>query len=313
MMRAAFLGTPSAAVVSLAALINVADVPLVITRSDKARGRSGHPMPSTVKLAAQDWGLTVVQPETPDELLGAFAGLDLDVAVVVAYGRILRPDVLATTRVGFVNLHFSLLPRWRGAAPVERAILAGDTATGCTLMKLDEGIDTGPVIAALETPIEADETGGSLTGRLAYLGGLLLNDALPAFMAGGLRPAAQLQAGATNAARLTSEEGRIDATVGADEVLRLVRALHPRPGAWCSFEGARLNVIAATGRLGDTGSEDVPDPGEVRIVDGTPALGVTGGSVRLDIVRPAGKRQMTGEAWANGRRGVGGLLDPVEA
>ena len=157
-MRAAFLGTPSAAVPPLAALLDVADVPVVVTRPDAPKGRSGRPAPPPVKLAAAEWGIEVAQPASSKELLTVLRGHALDLGVVVAYGRILGSEALATTRAGFVNLHFSLLPRWRGAAPVERSILAGDAVTGISLMHLDEGMDTGPIISAVETPIEDDET-----------------------------------------------------------------------------------------------------------------------------------------------------------
>jgi methionyl-tRNA formyltransferase len=151
-VRAAFLGTPAAAVPSLAALTTVADVAVVVTRPDKARGRSGRPQPPPVKAAAAEWGLPVAQPEGTGALDEVLRTTRPDIAVVVAYGRILPPSTLALVPRGFVNVHFSLLPRWRGAAPVERAILAGDPVVGVSLMLIDEGLDTGPVIGAMETP-----------------------------------------------------------------------------------------------------------------------------------------------------------------
>ncbi|HZJ48427.1 MAG TPA: methionyl-tRNA formyltransferase, partial [Acidimicrobiia bacterium] len=194
-MRSVFLGTPSAAVPSLAALIDVTDVELVVTRPDRARGRSGKPAPPPVKVAAFEWGIPVSQPDGRSDLERVLREADADVGVVVAYGRILTAAALDSFPSGFVNVHFSLLPRWRGAAPVERAILSGDDATGVTLMQIDEGLDTGPVIAAIETPIGSDETGGSLSGRLSYLGALMIDDTIPDFLAGNLETAPQLRTG----------------------------------------------------------------------------------------------------------------------
>jgi len=303
-MRAAFLGTPAAAVPALAALLDVADVPVVVTRPDRPRGRSGRPTPPAVKVSALEWGLRVVQPDTGAELGAALAAADLDVGVVVAYGRILRPDVLASTRVGFVNIHFSLLPRWRGPAPVERAILAGDDATGVTLMWLDEEMDTGPIIGAIETPIADDETGGSLTGRLSHLGAVLLADALPDFVAGSRHPADQIETGATHAAMLSRDEGRLDATLPADVLDRIVRALWPRPGAWVSAEGLRLKVL-------DSATTDDPTTlGMIAAVNGMPVLGTPEGGLALIQVQPEGGRPVAGPDWMNGRRGAAARVDP---
>ena len=178
-MRAVFLGSPSAAIPSLAALIDVVDVDLVVTQPDRPRSRSATPVASPVKRAAEEWGLRVAQPEDKDQLFAVLGDASFDVGLVVAYGRLLEPRVLELATGGFINVHFSLLPRWRGAAPVERSVLAGDESTAASLMLIDEGLDTGPVIAVVETPIADDETGGSLTGRLSYLGAMLVDSALP--------------------------------------------------------------------------------------------------------------------------------------
>ncbi len=306
-MRVAFLGTPAAAVPTLAALLDVATVEVVVTRPDRPRGRSRHPAPPEVKQAAREWGLQVAQPETHADLHQVLAGRGLDLAVVTAYGRIIRPETLAVPRIGFVNVHFSLLPRWRGAAPVERAILAGDDSTGVSLMLMDEGLDTGPVIAATETDIGPEETGGMLTGRLSHLGGYLLHDALPAFAAGDLQPAAQMEAGAVAAPMLSTAEARIDPGLDSEVVHRMVRAFRPRPGAWLSAAGERLGVLetAESGEIVDTGCID--------IIDGIPHLGVRDGSLELRTVQPAGRRPLSGRDWANGRRGEGAVVDPLES
>jgi methionyl-tRNA formyltransferase len=302
-MRAAFLGTPSAAVPSLAALIDVTDVDIVVTRPDSAKGRSGKPTPPPIKLAATEWGLPVVQPESRGELDSILQDAEIDVGVVVAYGRILSAAALASAPSGFVNVHFSLLPRWRGAAPVERAILAGDESTGVTLMQLDEGLDTGPVIAVVETPIAPDETGGSLTGRLSYLGGMLIDDAMSELLAGRLDSAQQLRTGVTIANRLERSEGRIDASWTAAYAERAIRAFNPRPGVWFSIDGSRCRVHRASY------SDEAVTPGAIAAFNGSAVLGLEGGSLALELVQPAGKAAMTGTAWLNGRRGVGGYVD----
>jgi methionyl-tRNA formyltransferase len=303
-MRAAFLGTPSAAVPSLAALIDVTDVDIVVTRPDSAKGRSGKPTPPPIKLAATEWGLPVVQPESRGELDSILQDAEIDVGVVVAYGRILSAAALASAPSGFVNVHFSLLPRWRGAAPVERAILAGDESTGVSLMQLDEGLDTGPVIAVVETPIAPDETGGSLTGRLSYLGGMLIDDAMSELLAGRLDSAQQLRTGVTIANRLERSEGRIDASWAAASAERAIRAFNPRPGAWFSIDGSRCRVHRASY------SDEAVTPGAIAAFNGSAVLGLEGGSLALELVQPAGKAAMTGTAWLNGRRGAGGYIDP---
>lgn len=303
-MQSVFLGTPSASIPSLAALMDVTDVAVVVTRPDSAKGRSGRLTPPPVKVAAEEWGLPVVQPESRGELDEILQNAEIDVGIVVAYGRILSPAALASAPAGFVNVHFSLLPRWRGAAPVERAILEGDESTGVTLMQLDEGLDTGPVIAAVETPIAPDETGGSLTGRLAYLGGMLIDDAMSELLAGRLDTAPQLRTGVTIANRLDRSEGRIDASWTSAYAGRAIRAFSPRPGAWFSIDGTRCRVHRASY------SSDAVTPGTIAPFNGVAVLGLEGGSLALDLLQPAGKAVMTGTAWLNGRRGAGGHIDP---
>lgn len=295
-MRAAFLGTPAAALPTLTALAEVGEIEVVVTMPDAARGRSKRLQPPPVKVAAHEFGFPVAQPADDAALLDALEGRGLDVAVVVAYGRILRPVVLETTRVGFVNIHFSLLPRWRGAAPVERAILAGDEVTGVSLMVLDEGLDTGPVISVVETEIRDEENGGELTARLAYLGADLLSGTLPAFMSGKRDPAPQIDAGATYAPRLTTGEARLDPEDDVATTLRKVRAFNPRPGAWLEVAGDRLKVWAVS-------EGTVLVPGGRIVAEGrVPVLGVNGGSVVLEVVQPAGKTATDGASWWRGVR-----------
>lgn len=299
---AVFLGTPAAAVPALAALADVADVDLVVTRPDKPAGRRGEPQPPPVKVAAEQWGMAVAQPHTREELVAVLREASPEIALVVAYGRILPPEALSTSRLGFVNVHFSLLPRWRGAAPVEHAMAAGDAVTGVSLMLIEEGLDTGPVLAAIETPIADDETGGSLTARLAYLGARMVDDVFPDFVAGRITPAPQLAGGVTEAPPLSREDARIDGGWTIDAALRAVRAFRPRPGAWMDVDGEPLKVHEASP------TNAIVERGTVQAVQGRPVAGLDGGSVELRIVRPSGGRAMSGRAWMNGRRGAAGKI-----
>ncbi len=304
-MGAVFLGTPAAAVPSLAALLDVEDVDLVVTQPDRARGRSRSPIAPPVKRAAEEWGLPVAQPEGRDELFSALSGVGFEVGLVVAYGALLEPRVLELAPLGFLNVHYSLLPRWRGAAPVERAILAGDESTGVSLMLLDEGLDTGPVISVIETPIGDDETGGSLSGRLSYLGAMLVDEALPEYLAGRLQPAPQIDTGSSDAGRLTPEEARLDGEWNVDLAERAIRAFHPRPGAWMVIDRLRHKVLAATS------TDAQAAPGTVEAVEGRAIAGFEGGSLELVSVQPEGKRAQSGREWLNGRRGEGGKIEPA--
>ncbi len=296
--RTAFLGTPPAAVPSLAALASVTDVELVITRPDSARGRSGKPRPSAIKEAAEAWGLHVVQPARVREVAELLDGLDL--AVVVAYGQILPADVLARPRHGFINVHFSRLPRWRGAAPVARAILAGDPETGVDIMQLDEGMDTGPLIAHRWAVIAPGDTTGTLTASLAGMGADLLTETLPAILDGTAPRTPQDESGATIAAKLTTDDGRLDPRTMTAEVFdRVVRALNPNPGAWGIIDGERMKVWETRVR---------PDleaaPGEVVLNEGRPTVGTATGVIELVEIQAPGKGRLPGAVWARGYRGA---------
>ena len=205
--------------------------------------------------------------------------------------------MLNTTPAGFLNVHFSLLPRWRGAAPVERALAAGDERTGVTLMKIDEGLDTGPVIGEIATPIGADETGGSLTARLAYLGASLVDATVPDYLSGRRTPVPQIDVGATTATMLSRLDGALDPTASAADAERAVRAFTPRPGAWLSTpEGAlRVHRASLTDRAADVGT--------ISGSGGAVIAGFADGGLELRVVQPAGKARQPAEAWMNGRRG----------
>lgn len=295
-MGAVFLGTPAAAIPSLAALAGVEDVDLVITQPDRRSGRGGVRTPSAVKVAAGQWGLPVAQPEDRTELLDILLSTRARFGLVVAYGRILTPAMLASADAGFLNVHFSLLPRWRGAAPVERAIAAGDEMTGVTLMKLDEGLDTGPIIGETSTPIGEYETGGTLTGRLAHLGAALVDTALPDYLSGRRSPVPQIDTDPTHANRLTAAEARVLPTWDVARAERCVRAFTPRPGARLETPDGSLRIWSARRHDGAV------EPGAIRVgADGVIA-GFADGALELRRVQPDGKQVMDASAWMNGRR-----------
>jgi methionyl-tRNA formyltransferase len=301
--RLVFLGTPAASVVPLRALVDAGlEVALVVSQPDRRRGRGGRTSPSPVKQAALDLGLPVT--DAVDDVLTVDAGL----GVVVAFGRIIKPHVLA--ELPMVNLHFSLLPRWRGAAPVERAILAGDERTGVDLMVVEEGLDTGGVYDRAEVEIGADETADELRARLAALGA----DLLVRNLRGGLGEPEPQVGEPTYAHKLTAEEMALDWSGPAVEVHRRVRV----GGAWTTYDGARLKVwrtVLPSGSPGpstdDTGLSATPSRDTTAAADGPTMTGVDvpagDGLVRLVEVQPEGKRRMSAADWA---RGLG--ADPVD-
>jgi methionyl-tRNA formyltransferase len=298
-VRLAFFGTPSDAVPPLRALVGAGhEVALVVTQPDRRRARAGGPEPSPVKAAASELGLAVRTPGRAREVVDDVAARGIDLGVVVAFGQILPPALLAAARHGFVNVHFSLLPRWRGAAPVERAILAGDAETGVWLMEMEEGLDTGGCYAEARTAIGADETAGELRARLVALGTDLLVEHLPAVPERRPRP----QVGEpVYAPKLQPEEFVLDPTRPAVELVRVVRAGNPRPGAHTVLDGKRLKVwrahaepdAAAGAAGGPAGLGAEVRPGALATVDGL---------LVLDEVQPEGRRAMPTAAWLAGRR-----------
>ncbi len=309
-MRIAFLGTPEVAVPSLDALVATDDIEIaaVLCNPDRPRGRRGRPQPPPVKVAADAHGLEVWQPNRPREVLDDLRALDLDACAVVAYGALLPADVLAAGGRGFVNLHFSLLPRWRGAAPVQHTLRAGDEVTGVTTFVLDEGMDTGPVLRRVEVPVAPRERTGALLTRLAVLGAPVLVDSLAALHAGEV-PEPQPAEGATLAPKITPDDVRIDLSRPAVEVDRLVRSADPAPGAHTTFRGERLKVFdappldRAAATLALDAVEGAPLPGTVLAVDRAGVVVACGeGVVRLTEVQPAGKPRMAAADFANGAR-----------
>lgn len=293
-MRLVYLGTPAEAVPPLTALVEAGhEVALVVTQPDRRRGRGGLSAPSPVKQAAIDLGISVVTPQRSAEIIDDIRGSGAEMGVVVAFGQLLPPELLEALPMGFVNLHFSLLPRWRGAAPVERAILAGDAETGVCLMRMEEGLDTGGVFASTRLSIDEQETAGQLMERLVDVGTQLLVENIVGVSA--LTPSPQTGE-ATYARKLTVEEFAIDWARPCDELARLVRAGNPRPGAWTTAEGRRLKVL----RVHPVASVPEASPGELI---GEGAVAAIDGGIYLDEVQPEGKAPMTGAAWLAGFRG----------
>lgn len=304
-LRIAFLGTPAPAVPALKAFAAAADVQVaaVITNPDRPAGRGMELRSPPVKQAALDAGLEVWQPTRPREVLADLRALRVDACAVVAYGALLPPDVLDAGGAGFVNLHFSLLPAWRGAAPVPHAIAAGDAVTGVTCFVLEAGMDTGPVLSRWETPIGRREDAGALTVRLAEAGAPLLVEAVRSLVDSSLTPQPQDHDRATYAPKIAPEDARIDWTAPAGTVDRVVRAYHPVPGAHTTFRGQRLKLHA----VHPLRAVDLP-AGAVAERDGLPLVGCGRGAVRLDEVQPAGKARMDGRSFANGYQPVGERL-----
>ena len=302
-MRVAFFGTPEFAVPSLRALVGEGfDVVAVVTRPDAPppRGRSrAQVAPPPVKAAALAEDLEVFQPEKPTE--GAFLTrlreLAPDVGVVVAYGHILKPELLALPARGMVNVHPSLLPELRGPAPVEWAVINGLEKTGVTIMQVDAGMDTGPILHQIPDHIAPDVTGGDLSAHLAEMGAQALIETLALLEQGELRPVPQDESRATYAPKLTREIARIDWTKDAGAVARLIRGLDPRPGAWTELDGAEVKLFSA--RMADGKGQ----AGEVLIADGRLLIAAGGGSaVEVEEVQPAGKARMTADEWLRGAR-----------
>lgn len=303
--RVVFMGTPEYAIPTLQRLLVDTDVAAVYTQPDRPAGRGRRTRASPVGELAREHGLPLRQPRSlrrDPEAVRSLLELRPDVVVVAAYGLILPPEALRAPRRGCLNVHASLLPRWRGASPVQRAIAAGDRETGCSIMLIDEGLDSGPVLAAERTRIGPAETAGELTARLAVLGAELLARTLPSWLAGRLEPVAQDEGLVTCAPRLVASDGRVDWSADADAVERHVRAMNPWPGAFTWLpDGRRLKILAAAAAERPNGA-----PGTVAEASGTALVACGRGAVSLVLVQPAGGRAMTGGDLLRGNRSLAG-------
>ncbi len=306
------MGTPDFAVPVLEALADAHQVVGVITQPDRPAGRGRRLAPSPVKQVALERGLPLSQPQslrTP-ESLAQLVAWRAEVIVVAAFGQILRRDVLDLPAHGCLNVHASLLPRWRGAVPVAAAILAGDEVTGVTIMRMDAGLDTGPILAQREERLQPDDTRATLEGRLARLGAALLVETLAAYLAGDLVPRPQPEESVTYAGQLRKEDGRLDWSRPAVELDRRVRAFTPWPGAFTTWRGRRFKVLRAVPLPAWRG--DVPPGMVVALADGV-VVATGEGALRLEEVQLAGKRPMDIEAFLRGQIGfVGGRLGVAE-
>ena len=298
-MRVVYFGTPDFAVPSLRALVGEGfDVVGVVTRPDRPTGRHrSHATPSAVKVAALADDLPLLQPERPSEpdFLAQIAQLAPDLSIVAAYGHLLPQQLLDVPKRGSVNVHASLLPALRGAAPIQRAILAGLTETGITIMQMDAGMDSGPILHQVSTPIAEDETGGELSERLAELGAEALIEALTLIDEAGLEPRPQDQAKATFAPKIKREEERLDWSGPAEAVARKIRAFDPRPGAWTTGRGKELKLFGARA------VEGAGEAGAVLRADDALVIACGTGAVSAAEVQPSGRARMPVRAFVNGR------------
>jgi methionyl-tRNA formyltransferase len=299
-MRTVFFGTPEWAVPSLDALSRSdIEVIAVVTNPDRPAGRGMEMRVSPVKSRASELKLSVLQPSSARDadFHTALSKLAPDICTVVAYGKILPGDLLAVPRLGFVNLHFSLLPEYRGAAPVQRAIMEGREATGVSVMVLTEGMDEGPVLTSSPTSIRDEETAGELGDRLAKEGSSLLVEALASYGSGELSPVEQDHARATYAPKITTQEARIDWSLAAWAIRNQVRGLNPQPGAWTTLRGKRVKIL----NVEVTARGDL-EPGELAVRDDCLLVGAGDGTLILRRLQLQGKSVTTGPEAGRGLR-----------
>ena len=293
-MRVAVAATPEVAIPTLDALLTSEhELVCVITRPDAPAGRGRALQATPVANWAQANNVKLYKPET-SQLLGDLIG-DLDLVVTIGYGLLLPLEILEKTKYGFINLHFSLLPRWRGAAPVQRAIEAGDSITGVTVFQLDPGMDTGPIYTSAQIPLSVSTTAHQLFQSLAILGVAPVLQTLE-LIERGAKPSAQEEVGATRAYKLSKEEGRIDWNSGAEVINRKINAFNPDPGAWSNFRGQviKINKVRVSNQSADAGA--------LKTVDKSIYIGTATSALELLEVTPSGKAQMTATSWANGAR-----------
>lgn len=297
-IRTVFMGSPDFSLSALRALASHYQVVGVVTQPDRASGRGRELKAPPVKLLAQELNIPVIQPQKlrEPEAMQQLQNWNPELIVVAAFGQILRKEVLELPQYGCINIHASLLPRWRGAAPINAAVLAGDEETGVTIMKMDVGLDTGPMLSMRKIRITPDDTAGSLLQALSTLGADLLIETLPAYIAGNLIPQPQPAEGMTYAPMLKKEDGLLDFNHPAVDLERRVRAMNPWPGAWFQWHGAPLKVHKAHVEQGQA------EAGKRLIEQNQPAVGTGSGLLILDEVQPPGKKSMSGKAFLSGAR-----------
>lgn len=298
------MGSPDFALPTLRSLDEYFNVVGVVTQPDRPAGRGRSLRPPPVKTLADELGLAILQPPSLKEP-SAMEGLKAwkpDLIVVAAFGQILRQDVLELPTFGCLNVHASLLPRWRGAAPIQATILHGDTNTGVTIMKMDRGVDTGPVLSQRSLQLKKDENAGSLSSKLAQLGAELLVETLPAYLAGELEPSPQ-EGEASYAPMLKKADGELDPQRGAEELERKIRAYDPWPGTYLPWGDGRLKVTQArAANIPSNAGSKLTSPGERTIIENQPGIITAEGVLILERVQPAGKKPMSGEVFLHGAK-----------
>lgn len=305
-MRIIFFGTPQFAVPSLEALLAAGhEVVAVVTQPDRPHPRHHtQTVPPPVKVTATAAGIPVLQPDRPrgDDFYHQLRALNADLGVVVAYGHLLRPELLAIPRLGLVNVHASLLPRWRGAAPIHWAVLSGDAETGVAIMRLEQGLDTGAVWHVRRTPILPNDTTGTLFTRLALLGAEALVEALPR-VAAGEAPIPQAEVGVSHAPKVDRTAARIEWNAPAEAVANQIRAMDPTPGAWTTLAGQSIKLFGP--QVAPSQALSSSPPGTLHLLPEGLAVSCADGLLVLADVQPAGKPRMAARTWANG-------LDPAQ-
>ena len=292
-MQIAVAATPEVAIPTLDLLLKSGHhLSAVITQPDRPAGRGLTLKESAVATWAVQNKITLYKPESQDELAQIAGRFDL--IITIGYGMIIREEILELPKHGFINLHFSLLPRWRGAAPVQRAIESGDPNTGVTVFKLDKGMDTGPIFRQLSAEIRSDATSASLLKELAVLGAPAVLETISAIDRGDV-PKVQEVTGATRAEKLTRDEGRIDWSLPADVIYRKIRAFFPSPGSWTTFRESVIRIERVA-----LGPDTIGKPGEITIVEKTLIVACGQGSLRVIDLKAAGKSTMAASAWLNG-------------
>ena len=299
-IRVVFMGSPDFALPSLSALTKTYQVVGVVTQPDRGSGRGRELKAPPVKTLAVELNIPVMQPEKmrASEAMDQLRAWNPDVIVVAAFGQILKNDVLEMPRYGCINVHASLLPRWRGAAPINAAILHGDEETGVTIMKMDAGLDTGPMLARKSIRIGRDDTAGSVILALSSLGADLLIEKFPEYLEGNLKPVPQPAEGSTYAPMLKKGDGLLDFTHSAVQLERRVRAMNPWPCAWFEWNGNSLKVL----RVSVSGGDKAFGNGIRFVVEGKPAVQSANGALVLEEVQPAGRKPMLGKSFLAGSR-----------
>jgi methionyl-tRNA formyltransferase len=309
-VRILFAGTPDVAVPTLQALLDSRhEVVAVLTRPDAPSGRGRTLAPSPVRVAAEAAGVRVItdRPDSP-EFFAALDELKPVVAAVVAYGNLLRPAALDAIPKGWINLHFSVLPAWRGAAPVQRALIAGDEITGATTFLIEEGMDTGPVLGVVTEPVHLRDTSGQLLERMSHTGARLMVDTLDAYEDGDIVPVPQGHDGVSRAAKLTTADAQVDFSDPAMAVDRLIRGCTPEPGAWAELGGQRIGLGPVTPQP----EIDDLEPGQIQVTKRAVLVGTATHAVELGEVKPPGKKLMAAADWARGAHlDVDAMFRPV--